>query len=102
MIRSMTGFAEKTFSGETFHVKLSVKSLNHRFFDWNIRGAQIGDLEDRLRLLAQRTLHRGRLDVFVDLTLLDRSCWTFRINEGLLDEVVSSVEKSMRGRGGKL
>ncbi|MBU4202430.1 MAG: YicC family protein, partial [Acidobacteria bacterium] len=48
MIRSMTGFAEKTFSGETFHVKLSVKSLNHRFFDWNIRGAQIGDLEDRL------------------------------------------------------
>jgi uncharacterized protein (TIGR00255 family) len=102
MIRSMTGFAEKTFTGDTFHVKISVKSLNHRFFDWNIRGAQIGELEDRLRRLAQQTLLRGRLDVFVDLTLLDQSCWTFRINEGLLDEVVSSVEKSIRRRGGEL
>ena len=98
----MTGYAEKTFSGGNVHVKISVKSLNHRFLDWNCRGAQIGKLEDSLRRLAQQMLHRGRLDVFIDLTLQDPSCWEFSINEDLLDEVVSRVEKTIRKRGGEL
>jgi hypothetical protein len=52
-----------------------VKSLNHRFFDWNYKGTPLGDAENRLRSLAQRKLLRGRIEAAVDLDFLDPSSW---------------------------
>ena len=49
MILGMTGFAERNFSSATLRLKLSVKTLNHRFFDWSYKGAPIGEAESRLR-----------------------------------------------------
>ena len=46
-IQSMTGFAERSFSGPTLRVKVGLKSLNHRFFDWSFKGAPLGEVESR-------------------------------------------------------
>ena len=53
MIQGMTGFAEKRFASESARLKISIKSLNHRFFDWSYRGTALGDVENRLRAAAR-------------------------------------------------
>ena len=94
MIRSMTGFAEKKFNTKSFSIKISIKSLNHRYLDWNYRGAQIGGLEDKLRTICQKKLQRGRIDVYMDLSLMDSTRWEFKINDALFSQVISTLEKS--------
>jgi uncharacterized protein (TIGR00255 family) len=93
LIQSMTGFAEKRFASQALAVKYSVRSLNHRFLDWNYRGAQIGDIENRLRAIFQKKFHRGRFEIFLELGSLDPSAWELRINEDLLRKILSSLEK---------
>lgn len=93
MIQSMTGFGERKSTSRTLSVKFSVRSLNHRFLDWNYRGAQIGDVENRLRIILQKKFQRGRFEVFLELAHLDPSSWELRINEDLLRKILSSVDK---------
>lgn len=93
MIQSMTGFAEKRFDSKTLSARISIRSLNHRFLDWNYRGAKIGELENRLRAISQRKLHRGRIEVVIELYFSDPSTWELNINEELLGKILSSLEK---------
>ncbi len=90
----MTGFAEKRFSSQNLSAKVSIRTLNHRFFDWNYRGTPIGSLENRLRNLCQRRIHRGRVEVSLELSFLDASRWDFWVNGDLLKKMVSSLEKA--------
>lgn len=93
MIQGMTGFAEKNFASSSLRLKISIKSLNHRFFDWSYRGTPLGDVENRIRGLCQQKLQRGRIEVFLEMTLLDPKGWNFSVNEALLEKVVKSLEK---------
>ena len=93
MIRSMTGFAEKRFESKTLSVRISIRSLNHRFFDWNFRGNHSKEMEERFRRICKKELHRGRIEVFVDVDYLDPSKLEVRINEAVLAELLSSLEK---------
>lgn len=94
MIRSMTGFAEKSFDARTLSVKISIRSLNHRFFDWSFRGGQCKELEDSFRSICQKRLSRGRVDVFVELDFLDPAKLDVRINEEVLAKILSSFQKA--------
>jgi uncharacterized protein (TIGR00255 family) len=98
-MRSMTGFGEKRFSRPGLRAKIGIKSLNHRFFDWNYKGTPLGDAENRLRALAQRKLLRGRIEVAVELDFLDPSSWEIAINEALLEKVLVTLEKASRRMG---
>lgn len=93
MIQSMTGFVEKKFEYKTFSVRISIKSLNHRYFDWNCRGSHLGELEARLRAICQRELHRGRIDVHLDFHFYNPTRWELQINEELLSAIISSYER---------
>lgn len=94
MIHSMTGYAEKTFVFKTFSARISIRTLNHRFFDWNYRGSPIAGLEDRLRNVCRKKLNRGRIEVSVDLRLLSPEKWQFWINKDLLGQILSAVESA--------
>jgi uncharacterized protein (TIGR00255 family) len=93
-VRSMTGYGEKSLETQGLRAKASIKSLNHRFFDWNYRGAPLGEVEDRWRAEAQKKLKRGRLEVALDLVLLDPSSWEVVVDEGLLEKILAAVEKA--------
>jgi uncharacterized protein (TIGR00255 family) len=99
MIRSMTGFAEKGFHSPALRVRWSIKSLNHRFFDWTYKGAAIGGLEHRLRALCQERVQRGRLEVGLELTSLSKASWEVLINDGLLEKVAASLARASRRFG---
>lgn len=92
MIQSMTGFAERFFNARTFSLKITIKSLNHRFLDWNFRGQRLNDMENRLRGRCQEKLSRGRIEVFVDIQISDPASWEVRINEELLAKILESLE----------
>jgi uncharacterized protein (TIGR00255 family) len=89
----MTGFVEKKFVYKTFSVRIAIKSLNHRYFDWNFRGGNLGEVEGRLRSICQRELHRGRIEVHLDFRFYDPSRWELQINEELLSTILSSFER---------
>ncbi len=89
----MTGFGERSFNSPTLRAKISIRSLNHRFLDWTYKGTPLGALENRLRLICQRKLHRGRIEVNLELSFEDPQSWELSINEGLLEKVLSSLER---------
>jgi len=93
LIRSMTGFAERRFDSEYLSVKITIRSLNHRYFDWIFRGNQVREVENRLRTLCQSRIHRGRIEAFLDMDQYDPEKWDIRINEGLLEKILSSLDR---------
>jgi uncharacterized protein (TIGR00255 family) len=93
-VRSMTGYGEKSLEAPGLRAKVSIKSLNHRFFDWNYKGVPLAELENKWRGMAQKKLKRGRLEVALDLTILDPSGWEVFIDEGLLEKILSTLEKA--------
>lgn len=67
MIRSMTGFASKTFtitgpSGDKTHISINIKSLNYRFFETTFKlPYPVSYLETRLIELCKKELTRGHV-----------------------------------------
>jgi uncharacterized protein (TIGR00255 family) len=102
MIQGMTGFAEKSFTSGSLRLKISVKTLNHRFFDWSYKGTPVGDVENRLRTLCQKTIRRGRVEVYLEMVSLGPESWSFRINEGLLEKILASFDRVSRRTGRRL
>ncbi len=92
MIKSMTGFTEKMFHSKTISAKINIRSLNHRFFDWNFRGSQSRELENPLRKICQDRISRGRIEVHVELDFLDSSKLDLFINEDVLAKILSSFQ----------
>jgi uncharacterized protein (TIGR00255 family) len=92
-IQSMTGFAERSFSGPSLKLKVGVKSLNHRFFDWSCKGTPLGGIENRLRVLCQEKISRGRIEATIDIDSIAAASWEVRINEALLEKVLSSFHR---------
>jgi uncharacterized protein (TIGR00255 family) len=102
MIHGMTGFAEKSFTSRSLRLRISVKTLNHRFFDWSYKGVPIGEAENRLRALCQKKIRRGRVEVYLDMASLNPASWNFSINEGLLEKILTSLDRVSRRTGRRL
>jgi uncharacterized protein (TIGR00255 family) len=98
-VRSMTGYGEKRFTAPGLRAKISIKSLNHRFFDWSYKGTPLGGLETRLRALAQERLQRGRVEAAVELDVLDPAHWEVVINAGLLEKILAAAQRASRRMG---
>ena len=64
-IRSMTGFAQvKSQAGEGTSFTLSLKSVNHRFLDPQLRmPIEMDELEMKIRRVLKERLARGHVDV---------------------------------------
>jgi uncharacterized protein (TIGR00255 family) len=102
MIQGMTGFAERSFASPALRLKISLKTLNHRFFDWSYKGAPLGEAENRLRTICQKRIRRGRIEVYLDVTPLGPESWDFRLNEGLLEKILASLAPVARRTGLRL
>lgn len=68
MIKSMTGFAAATREHPQATVSVSVRAVNHRFLDVQVRLPQaVASLEPDVRAAVQQRVARGRLEVNVTL-----------------------------------
>jgi uncharacterized protein (TIGR00255 family) len=67
-IFSMTGYAQSKGNALGWDLRVSVKSVNHRFLDLKVRLPENFDLyELRLRQLVRERIHRGHIEVHVSL-----------------------------------
>jgi uncharacterized protein (TIGR00255 family) len=72
MIKSMTGFASLTHEDEHATIDVTIRSVNHRFLDLQLRLPQwLAAFEARVRAVLQRGLSRGRVEAAVSVQLRD-------------------------------
>lgn len=85
MIKSMTGFAALTREESEAVISVTVRSVNHRYLDLQLRVPQaFNQLESRIRALVQQHVARGRVEVAVSVQLRQQPVVEVEINERLL------------------
>lgn len=63
-LKSMTGYAHAQASADGFSLRVSVRSVNHRFLDLHLRVPEgFEPLEPRIRQVVRERIRRGHLDV---------------------------------------
>ncbi len=99
MIKSMTGFASLTREDERGTLGLTVRAVNHRFLDLQIRLPQtLADLEPRIRTLLQKRLGRGRIELAVSLQLRQGLAPQVELQEEFARAVAAAIDVA-RERG---
>ena len=99
MIRSMTGFAAVSREDASDKVNLTVKSVNHRFLDTQIKlPSSLASLESRIKTALQQRLARGRIEVSLFVERTTPAPKDVVIDDGLVERVAQAVEAA-RARG---
>ncbi len=87
-MNSMTGFGRATQNVDGLQCTIEIKSVNSRFLDLNIRSPkQINSVEHSIRKCIQKTIHRGKVDVFVTLQDVGDREKQFLINSSLKRQI---------------
>ncbi|MGB2716732.1 MAG: YicC/YloC family endoribonuclease [Vicinamibacterales bacterium] len=95
----MTGFASLSHDDETAAIAVTVRSVNHRFLDLQLRiPPSIGTLEPRLRALVQRHVARGRVEVSVTIQQRRTPSVEVELNDEFLAALGAALERA-RARG---
>ena len=99
MIKSMTGFASLTRDDELATITVTVKAVNHRFLDLQLRvPGSLAALETRIRSIAQSRIARGRLEINVTFQQRRTNGVEVELNEPFLDALKAALERA-RDRG---
>jgi uncharacterized protein (TIGR00255 family) len=95
MIKSMTGFASLTHEDECATIAVTVRAVNHRFLDLQLRVPHaFGDAEPRLRSLLQKRLARGRVEVGISVQVRDLSTPTVELNLEVAQALSAAIEQA--------
>ena len=95
MIKSMTGFASLTRDDERAAIGVTIRSVNHRFLDLQLRlPPSIADLEPRVRALVQKYMARGRVEVSVSLQLRQAAAPQVELNQEFVQALASAMEQA--------
>jgi uncharacterized protein (TIGR00255 family) len=95
MIKSMTGFASLTRDDEAATVAVTVRSVNHKFLDLQLRvPSTLGPREGRLRGLVQKRVSRGRVEVAVTLLQRKTPAVDVELNESFLEALRSALDRA--------
>ena len=68
MIQSLTSYGRYSISKKNYSIETEIKSLNSKFFDFNIRNSsQISLDENIIRSILKKKLKRGKIDVTISI-----------------------------------
>jgi uncharacterized protein (TIGR00255 family) len=99
MIKSMTGFASLTHEDERATLAVTVRAVNHRFLDVQLRMPQLlAELEPRVRALLQKRLARGRVELQISVQLRQQSAPTVELNDDFVNALSAALDRA-RERG---
>jgi len=99
MIKSMTGFASLTRDDETATVSVTIRAVNHRFLDLQLRiPPSLAAAESRIRALAQKHVSRGRVELSVGVQPRRVPAPEVELNEAFLEALGAALERA-RERG---
>jgi uncharacterized protein (TIGR00255 family) len=100
MIKSMTGFASLTRDEASATISVTVRAVNHRFLDVQLRSpSSLAAIESRLRALVQQHVARGRVEVAISVqSRLGQPLVDIAVNEAVIEGLSSALERA-RERG---
>jgi uncharacterized protein (TIGR00255 family) len=99
MIRSMTGFASLTHEDEHATVDVTIRSVNHRYLDLQIRLPQwLAELETRVRSVLQKGLSRGRVEAAIAVQLRTAVTPAVELDVNFVDALAAAFD-DVRARG---
>lgn len=92
-MKSMTGFGCGTYADNTMSVTVEIKSVNHRFSEFNIHvPKQFSSFEDPIRKMISPVLHRGKIDVNVLVKELNLSKKNVIVDYGLFEAYKKEID----------
>lgn len=92
MIKSMTGFASVTREHDGATVGVTVRSVNHRYLDTQLRlPSTMADQETALRGRVQRWVARGRVELAVTVRSTRPAEVDVTLNESLVEALAAAV-----------
>jgi uncharacterized protein (TIGR00255 family) len=99
MIKSMTGFASLTHEDERATIAVTIRAVNHRFLDVQLRIPQsFADFEPRVRALLQKRLARGRVELAIGIQLRTAAVPAVELNAEFANALSAALEQA-RQRG---
>ena len=94
-MRSMTGFASLSHEDARATIGVTVRTVNHRFLDVQLRMPQsLAELETRLRALLQKRLARGRVELAISVQQRTTSTPTVELNEDFTRALLSALDRA--------
>jgi uncharacterized protein (TIGR00255 family) len=91
-LRSMTGYAQSQALESGWSLRVSVRSVNHRFLDLHLRLPEgFEPLEPRIRQIVRTRIHRGHLDVTLYREVAGPA--TVGVNEDVAGAYVEAVNR---------
>lgn len=95
----MTGFASRSHDDESRAISVTIRSVNHRFLDLQLRApSALAPVEGRLRALIQQRLQRGRVEVAISVQNRRQPMVDVDVNETVIEAISSALERA-RERG---
>ncbi|HKV41997.1 MAG TPA: YicC/YloC family endoribonuclease [Blastocatellia bacterium] len=92
MIKSMTGFGQGSAEGDSFKVRLELRTVNNRFLDLHLRLPQeLASLEVSIRKQLQNGIKRGRVDAVMTVEQIRQA--RFAINRPLVAGYLSALSE---------
>ena len=100
MILSMTGYGASGADSEGLRASVSVKSLNHRFFELSLRVSRgLQPLEPELKDLVQSQVRRGRVDLSVQATFPEAAASSLVVSRPLVEGLVCTLRQLQAEHG---
>ncbi len=91
----MTGFASLTHEDDRATLGVTIRSVNHRFLDVQLRVPQsLADLEPRVRALLQKRLARGRVELAIAVQLRHPAAPSIELNEDFANALAAVVARA--------
>ena len=95
MIKSMTGFASVSREHKLATIGVTVRSVNHRYLDVQVRVSQLlAAQETALRGLVQRRVARGRVELAVTTRVITPPAVEIALNEPLVEALSAALEQA--------
>jgi uncharacterized protein (TIGR00255 family) len=95
MITSMTGFASVVREREDVSVNVTIRAVNHRFLDLQLRmPASLGSIEAVVRSHVQKRIGRGRVEVSAAVQDRRRQPVEITLNDALLEGVARAMQRA--------
>lgn len=93
MAKSMTGYGLGEASNDEYKLKAEIKTVNHRYNEIYIRlPRNLNYLEDSLKKLIKKYIHRGKVDVYIDFEYVDQAAVDVNVDIPLARSYKNALE----------
>lgn len=105
MIKSMTGFGRGEFRDTNYHLKIEIKTVNHRYNDISVKMPRhMNYLEESIKKIVKNNISRGKVDVYLNLEYIDGAPVDIKVDMNLAKTYKESLDKinDELGLGGEI